>query len=62
MNRLVLVTLLLATLVGCAGSLKYERAKRTRYVPCIEMKDTLLITPEVDRGKSLLKLCGSNRR
>jgi hypothetical protein len=61
MIRAVISILLLATLVGCAGSLKYERAKRTRYVPCIQM-DSILVTPEVSNVKPVLELCGDNRQ
>jgi hypothetical protein len=61
MTRLVLLTLLLATLVGCAGSLKYERSKRLQYIPCIEM-DSVIVTPEVSNVEPMLELCGSDRR
>ena len=44
MTRYTLIALALLLIGGgCAGSLKYEYAKRNHYVPCIEM-DSIAIT------------------
>jgi hypothetical protein len=56
MKRLVSVALILMLCIGCAGTLKYQRAKRTQFVPRIEM-DSVIVTPEANRGKHLFRLC-----
>jgi hypothetical protein len=44
MHPVIIVSLVLATLTGCAGTLKYERAKQNNRIQTIE-SDTVYITP-----------------
>jgi hypothetical protein len=38
MTRYILIALALLLIGGCAGSIKYEHAKRAQRVPCYEME------------------------
>lgn len=60
MIRVLLIGCLLA-LGGCAGSLKYQHAKRHQYIPSVQM-DAVYITSEVNNVKPMLKLCDRDRR
>ena len=44
MRPVIIVSLVLATLTGCAGTLKYERAKRNGQTHTIEC-DSIIVTP-----------------
>jgi uncharacterized protein YceK len=44
MRPVIVISLVLATLTGCAGTLKYERAKQHNRIQTID-SDTVYITP-----------------